>query len=155
VQGYLGRVRDRYAKLLDWFDRLSPVERTVAWMVILFGTLALSVTSLGLWLVLFSVQLPLWFVAAGSAFVRMVWTSLQKTVFKAIAFLQLGWKGLRRLLPSALLERKRRLDFRIARAVVRRRRLTLKQLVERKGRLPFRLGLMAEYLFHPPGRPRK
>jgi hypothetical protein len=157
VQGYLGIVRLRYARLLAWFEGLSPVERAVAWMVILFATLALSVTSLGLWLVLFSVQVPLWLVAAGGSLVRMVWSSLHKGVFKALAFLQLSWlwKGVRWLLPAAVLERKRRMEFRIARAVVRRRRMTLKQLIERKDRLPFRLGLMAEYLFHPPGPPRR
>ncbi len=156
VKGYLEGVQLRYARLLAWFNRLSPLERAVAWMVILFASLALSVTSMGLWLILFSVQLPLWLVAAGGAALRLTWSTLQKGVFKALAFLQLGWlwKGIKRLLPAAVLERKRRTEFRIARAIVRRRRMTLKQLVERKGRLPFKLGVLAEYLFHPPGRKR-
>lgn len=157
VKGYLEAVQQRYVVMIAWFDRLSPLERAVAWMVILFATLALSVTSMGLWLILFSVQLPLWLVAAGSAALRMTWSTLQKGLFKAVAFLQLGWlwKGVKRLLPAALLERKRRAEFRIARAIVRRRHLTLKQLVERKGRLPFKLGILAEYLFYPPGRKRR
>ncbi|WP_323771144.1 hypothetical protein [Antarctobacter sp.] len=156
VKGYLEGVQLRYARLLAWFHRLSPLERAVAWMVILFASLALSVTSMGLWLILFSVQLPLWLVAAGGAALRMTWSTLQKGVFKALAFFQLGWlwKGIKRLLPAAVLERKRRTEFRIARAIVRRRRMTLKQLVDRKGRLPFKLGVLAEYLFHPPGRKR-
>ncbi|WP_141135872.1 hypothetical protein [Antarctobacter heliothermus] len=156
VKRYLEVVQLRYARLLAWFNRLSPLERAVAWMVILFASLALSVTSMGLWLILFSVQLPLWLVAAGGAALRLTWSTLQKGLFKALAFLQLGWlwKGIKRLLPAAVLERKRRTEFRIARAVVRRRRMTLKQLVDRKGRLPFKLGVLAEYLFHPPGRKR-
>ncbi|MBW4985178.1 hypothetical protein KZZ07_21780 [Mameliella sp. CS4] len=154
VKGYLQIVQQRYARLMEWFNGLSRVERAVAWLVILFATLALSVTSMGLWLVLFSVQLPLWLVAAASATVKMLSKSVEKMLFKALAFFQLGWlwKGIKRLLPASVLERKRRMEFRIARAIVRRRRMTLKQLVERKGRLPFKLGLLAEYLFHPPGR---
>lgn len=154
VQGYLDIVRVRYARLMDWFNGLSRVERAVAWLVILFATLALSVTSLGLWLILFSVQLPLWLVAAASATVKMLSKSMEKTVFKAVAFLQLAWlwKFVRRLLPARVLAWKRRTEFRIARQIVRRRRMTLKQLVARKGRLPFKLGIMAEYLFLPPGR---
>lgn len=157
IRGYLEIVQKRYCRLLDWFNGLSPLERAVAWMVILFASLALSVTSLGLWLILFSVQLPLWLVAAGSAALRMTWSSLQKGVFKALAFLQLGWlwKGVKRLLPAKVLDRKRRAEFRIARAIVRRRHMTLKQLVDRKGRLPFKLGILAEYLFYPPGRTRR
>ncbi|ASP22829.1 hypothetical protein ANTHELSMS3_04225 [Antarctobacter heliothermus] len=157
MKGYLAIVQVRYARLMDWFNGLSRAERAVAWLVILFASLALSVTSMGLWLILFSVQLPLWLVAVGSATVRVTWSSLQKGLFKALAFLQLGWlwKGIKRLLPAAVLERKRRTEFRIARAIVRRRHLTLKQLVERKGRLPFKLGVLAEYLFYPPGRTRR
>lgn len=154
VQSYLDIVRQRYDRLIRWFNSLSRVERAVAWLVILFATLALSVSSLGLWLILFSVQLPLWLVAAASATIRVMSKSVEKMLFKAVAFLQLSWlwKFIRRLLPAQVLEWKRRTEFRIARQIVRRRRMTLKQLVDRKGRLPFKLGIMAEYLFHPPGR---
>ncbi|MGP6086637.1 hypothetical protein [Antarctobacter jejuensis] len=154
IQGYLDIVRQRYDRLIDWFNSLSRVERAVAWLVILFATLALSVTSLGLWLILFSVQLPLWLVATASATIKVMSKSVEKMVFKAVAFFQLSWlwKFIRRLLPKPVLEWKRRTEFRIARQIVRRRRMTLKQLVERKGRLPFKLGILAEYLFHPPGR---
>lgn len=154
VQSYLDIVRQRYDRLIRWFNSLSRVERAVAWLVTLFATLALSVSSLGLWLILFSVQLPLWLVAAASATIRVMSKSVEKMLFKAVAFLQLSWlwKFIRRLLPAQVLEWKRRTEFRIARQIVRRRRMTLKQLVDRKGRLPFKLGIMAEYLFHPPGR---
>lgn len=154
VQSYLDIARQRYDRLIRWFNSLSRVERAVAWLVILFATLALSVSSLGLWLILFSVQLPLWLVAAASATIRVMSKSVEKMLFKAVAFLQLSWlwKFIRRLLPAQVLEWKRRTEFRIARQIVRRRRMTLKQLVDRKGRLPFKLGIMAEYLFHPPGR---
>jgi len=105
-------------------------------------------TSMGLWLVLFSVKLPLWIAAAAAAFWRMFWLSIQKMAFKALAFLQLKWlwRGLSRLLPATWLQRKRRFDYRVARAVIRRRRLTVKQLAEKKDSLPFRLGVLVEYL---------
>ena len=56
---------------------------------------------------------------------------------------------MRRLLPASWLEKKRRFDYRVARAVIRRRRLTVRQLAERKDSLPFRLGLLVDYLKGP------
>ena len=151
LERYLSRVRETQARLMDWFANLSKGEKALAWSILFLSTLALSVTSLGLWLVLFSVQFPLWLVAAASATGRMVLTSTQKSLFKMLAFLQLGWlwRSVLRLLPAPFLARKRRLEFRIARAVVRRRRMTVRQLAERKDRLPFRLGLLLEYVFLP------
>ena len=149
---YLGRyrraVRYRYVRLLRWYQTLQPAEKVVAALIILFATVALSVTSLGLWLILFSVKLPLWIAAAATAFWRMTWLSVQKMAFKAVAFFQLAWlwRGLSRILPASWLEKKRRFDYRVARAVVRRRRLTVRQLAERKDSLPFRIGLLVEYL---------
>ncbi|WP_425098643.1 hypothetical protein [Tropicibacter sp. S64] len=149
LSGYLDGVAQRQAAMMAWFNGLSGLERALAWAIILFGTLALSVSGLGLWLILFSVKLPLWLISAAVSLGRMLWTSVQKTLFKALAFLQLGWlwRGLRRLLPARLLRWKRRQDYRIARAVVRRRRLTIRQLHERKDRLPFRMGVLLDYLF--------
>ncbi|MFW2542053.1 hypothetical protein ACN2XU_05380 [Primorskyibacter sp. 2E107] len=149
LSGYLDGVQARQAAMMAWFNGLSGVERALAWAIILFGTLALSVGGLGLWLILFSVKLPLWAVSAAISLGKMLWTSVQKTVFKALAFLQLGWLwlGLQRLLPNRVLAWKRRWDYRVARAVVRRRRLTVRQLHERKDRLPFRMGVLLEYLF--------
>ena len=105
-------------------------------------------TSLGLWLLLFSVKLPLWIAAVSAAFGRMVWVSVQKMVFKALAFLQLRWlwRLTSRILPESWLAWTRRYEFRLARKVVRRRRMTLRQLSERKDSLPFRLGIMVDYL---------
>ena len=144
---YRRALRLRYMRLLRWYRRLHPAEKIIAALIILCATIALSVTSLGLWLVLFSVKLPLWFAAAATAFWKMIWTSVQKMTFRAVAFLQLslGWRAVKKILPSALLERKRKFDYRVARAVIRRRRLTLRQLAERKDSLPFRMGLIFEY----------
>ena len=145
---YRRAIRLRYVRLLRWYRGLSRLEKVVSALIILFATLALSVTSLGLWLILFSVKLPLWIVAVVTALGKMVWTSVQKMAFRAAAFLQLSllWKGLRRLLPASLLERKRRFDYRVARTVIRRRRMTLRQLEARKDGLPFRIGLLVEYV---------
>ena len=151
IAAWLGEYRSaisrRYLRLLRWYRDLHPVEKAIAALAILFATLALSVTSLGLWLILFSVKLPLWIVAMATALGKMTWTSIQKMTFRAAAFLQLSllWKGLRRLLPASWLERKRRFDYRVARAVIRRRRMTIRQLADRKDSLPFRLGILVDY----------
>ncbi len=149
LSGYRLRVRRRYERVLHWYDSIHPVEKIVAAIILLSATLALSVTSLGLWLIFFSVKLPLWIMAVAAGVLRYVWLSVQKMTFKAVAFFQLSmlWRSLRRLLPARWLERKRRFNFRVARAVVRRRRLTVRQLADRKGSLPFRLGFTADYIF--------
>ena len=148
---YRRAVRLRYMHLLRWYRRLSVWEKLLAALIILFATVALSVTSLGLWLILFSVKIPLWIAAVVASLWRMTWTSVQKMAFRAAAFLQLSllWKGLKRILPASWLARKRRFNYRVARTVVRRRRLTLKQLEDRKDTLPFRMGLLVEYLRGP------
>ncbi|WGW02289.1 hypothetical protein [Tropicibacter oceani] len=154
VERYLVGITALHARLLAWFAGLSRVEKVLAWGILLSGTLALSVTSLGLWLILFSVKVPLWLVAAAAALGKSVWVSIQKWAFKVVAFLQLGWlwKGVSRVLPARWLQRKRRIEFRMARAVVRRRRMTVRQLADRKDRLPFRIGVLLEYVFVPGGR---
>ena len=155
IDGFLGQyraaLRSRYMGLLRWYRRLEWYEKTVATLVILFATLALSVSSIGLWLILFSVKIPLWLAAALTAFGRMVWTSVERMAFRAVAFLQLTWlwRLIRLLLPNWLLRRKRKLDYRVARMIIRRRRMTLKQLEEKKDTLPFRLAVIAEYLRAP------
>lgn len=148
-KGYLTGVTSRYQALLAWYGRLSPWEKGVSALILIFATLALSVTSLGLWLIVFSVQVPLWIVATAGATWRMIWGSVQKSGFKMFAFLQLAWlwKAMQRLLPRRVLRRKRAFDYRVARAVIRRRRLTVRQLADKKDSLPFRLGLMVDYLF--------
>ena len=152
IAAFLGQyrraVRKRYMGLLRWYRNLHPFEKVVAAIIILCATVAISVTSLGLWLLLFSVKLPLWIAAVSAAFGRMVWVSFQKTVFRAVAFLQLRWlwRLISRILPARWLAWKRRYEFRLARKVVRRRRMTLQQLSDRKDSLPFRLGIMIDYL---------
>ena len=157
IAAYLSRyrraVRMRYVRLLRWYRRLHWGEKVLAALIILAATVAVSVTSLGLWLILFSVKLPLWIAAVAAAFWKMTWTSVQKMAFKAVAFLQLSlfWRWLRRLLPASWLERKRRFDYRVARTVIRRRRMTLRQLEARKDGLPFRMGLLLDYMRGPRG----
>lgn len=148
---YRRAVRLRYMRLLRWYRRLSLWEKLLAAAIILAATVAVSVTSLGLWLILFSVKLPLWIVAVATAIGRMTWTSIQKMAFRAAAFLQLSliWKGVKRLLPASWLAWKRRFDYRVARTVIRKRRMTLAQLEARKDSLPFRMGLLVEYLRSP------
>lgn len=145
---YRQSVRRRYMKLLRWYGALHPVEKVVGALIILLATLALSVSSLGLWLILFSVKIPLWIAAVSTALWRMTWLSIQKMAFRAVAFLQLRWlwQAILRFLPEPWVAWKRRFDYRVARSVIRRRRMTLRQLEQRKNSLPFRLGILVEYL---------
>lgn len=149
VRGYSSALTDRYQALLNWYGDLGWVEKTLAAAIVVLATLALGVSSIGLWIVLFSVKIPLWLAALAATLGRMIWATLQKAVFKTIAFLQLRWfwAFVRRLLPARVLLWKRRLDYRIARAVIRRRRMSLRQVAARKDSLPFRMGLMVDYLF--------
>lgn len=145
---YRSAIRRRYRRLLLWYGRLRPAEKLITGLIMMFAMLTLSVTSVGLWLILFSVKFPLWIAAAAAALWRMTWVSAQKMAFKAVAFLQLSWawRFVKRLLPRAWLERKRRFDYRVARAVIRRRRMTVRQLATRKDNLAFRFGVMADYV---------
>lgn len=149
-------VADRYAVLMAWYDDRGSVEKAILALIVLVATLGLSVTSLGLWLILFSVKLPIWVISVALAALKGLWINIQKTLFRTLAFLQLGWlwRWIRPLVPAPWLAWKRRVDYRIARSVVRRRRMTVQQLAARKDRLPFRLGVMIEWLFQPPGRTR-
>ena len=138
VEAFLARYRDaissQYRTMMDWYGGLDRPVQVVAALIVVFAALGLSVSSLGLWLILFSVKLPFWFVAFVTSTGRMIWLSARKMAFKAVAFLQLGWlwRFIRNRLPEAYLEKKRKFDFRVARAVVRRRRMTVRQVAERK-----------------------
>lgn len=144
LQGYSAGVRRHFQALTEWFAGLEWYMKIVAGMIVLSAFIGLSVTSIGVWLILFSVKVPLWLAATVSTLVKMTWNSLRKMAFKTVAFLQLGWlwRLLRRLLPAEYLERKRRLDFRLARMVVRQRRLTLRQLAAQKDGWSMRMALL-------------
>ncbi len=131
---YRAAVRTQYEALLGWYEGLRWYEKTVAALILLFALLGLTVSSLGLWLILFSVKLPLWILAALASLWQMTWGSVRKMAFRTVAFLQLSWawRGLRRVLPQSYLDQKRRIDFRVARMVVRQRRMTVRQLSEQK-----------------------
>ena len=146
VKGYRAALRGHYDGLLNWYSGLDIPVKIVAALIVLFAMLGLSVTSLGLWLVLFSVKLPFWLLAAFTSAMKVTWLSARKMAFKAVAFLQLGWlwRLVRKRLPQSYLDRKRRFDFRVARMVVRRRRLTLRQLSSRKDSLSLRLAVIRE-----------
>lgn len=144
---YKSAMRSRYDALITWYNSLEWYEKTFAAIVVLAAMLGLSVTSLGLWLVLFSVKLPFWVIAAASATGRMIWSTITKTAFKTIAFLQLGWfwRLIRRRLPDSYLDRQRRFEYRLARRVVRQRRMTLKQLEAGHNSLALRWALLMAY----------
>ncbi|WP_112323837.1 hypothetical protein [Oceanibium sediminis] len=150
VKTYMAHVKLRYALMMDWYRSRPRAMRIVLILIAMFATLALAVTSMSLWLLLFSVQLPIWIIAGVSAFGAMIWQTLQKMLFRTLAFMQLYslWGFLRRRVPRAYLQRVRRFNFRIARIVVRRRRMTVAQLHAQKDSLAMRWELAREYFRH-------
>lgn len=155
IERFVGQYREavavQYEAIIGWYGKLAWYEKTVAALILIFATLGLSVASLGLWLILFSVKLPIWLLAAVTSLGRMIWVSAQKMAFRAVAFLQLGWlwRIVRRRLPQEYLDRKRRFDFRVARMVVRKRRMTVRQLAQQKDSLGMRLALIRGYFQQP------
>ncbi len=151
LERFLGRfkisLRAQYDQLMAWYNSLEWYEKSIAALIVLFGFLGLSVSTLGLWLVLFSIKLPFWLIATAATLGRSLWNTISKTAFKTLAFLQLGWvwKLIRRFLPANYIERKRRWDFRVARRVVRQRRLTVRQLHDSKDSLSMRWALLKAY----------
>lgn len=141
VRGVLGRytgvLKAHFAALRAWYAGLGRWLRIAVGLCLVMALVALSVTSLGLWLVLFSVQVPLWLAAAVSSLAVTVWASIQKKVFMSLAFLKLGWlwRLMHGRLPPSLLRWKRRMDFRLARVVVRRRRAAQRRLAATRARL--------------------
>ncbi len=149
VQRITKPIAERRARLMAWYAQRSGIEKVVLTLALVSTTLALSVTSVGLWLILFSVGLPIWVVSAILTLVRVMLRSVEKYIFKIVAFLHLRWfwRFLQRLLPASWIARKRRFDYRVARAVVRKRRLTVRQVADRKDDLPFRIGILLSFLF--------
>ncbi|MEM9972155.1 MAG: hypothetical protein AAF762_13810 [Pseudomonadota bacterium] len=146
VGQYRAAVAARYQAMMDWYGALDTPVKIVALLIVLFATVALSVTSIGLWLILFSVKLPFWMLALLTSTWNMIWVSTQKYAFKIVAFFQLGWlwRVAQGRMPSDYLDMKRRFNFRVARMVVRRRRMTVNQLSDRKDSLSLWWAVMRE-----------
>ncbi|MGR3433870.1 MAG: hypothetical protein ACU0CO_03100 [Shimia sp.] len=138
--GALARLRAdvglRYAAIRGWYRALPPIPRFAATLVLLGAAIGAGLASVGIWVILFSVQLPIWMVALAATLARTVLRTVEKTVFKTLAFLQLGWlwTALRRVLPARWLIAMRRWNRRVAREVIGRRRRTTRRVAERMGR---------------------
>ncbi len=147
VQTYTTFARARFDAMMNWYRALPRLMQILLILIAMFATLALAITSMSLWLLLFSVQLPVWILAGVAAFWQMIWQTVQKMVFRTLAFMQLfrAWSYLRNRVPPAYLQRLRRFNFRVARVVVRRRRMTLAQLHGRKSSWAMRWALFREY----------
>lgn len=146
LKRYQKAMKAHYDSLLAWYGALDGPVKVIAALIVVFAALALSVSSIGLWLILFSVKLPFWVLATVTSLGQMFWLSVRKMAFKTVAFLQLGWlwRIVRKRLPEKYLEKKRRFDFRVARSVVRRRRMTVKQLAARKDSLSMKWAVLSE-----------
>ncbi|MHA3978448.1 hypothetical protein ACW9UR_12245 [Halovulum sp. GXIMD14794] len=142
--------KTRYAAMMDWYKELPLAVKIISILIVMFATLALAISSMSLWLLVFSVQLPFWIIAGATAFGTIIWKSVQKLVFRTIAFMQLYriWGFLKKRVPPEYLARKRRFDYRIARIVVRRRKMTLAQMKTGKDSVAMRLALIREYFRH-------
>lgn len=141
-------IAGRYTSLMTWYGELGRVEKVLTALIMLAAMLALSLSSVGLWLILFSVKAPIWVLAVLATLARSVWQTLSKMTFRAIGFFNLGliWALVQWGLPERLLERKRKFEFRVARMVVRKRRLTLRELGARKDTLSLKWAVFREGL---------
>lgn len=142
--------KSRYAAMMAWYKDLPLAVKVISVLIVMFATLAIAISSMSLWLLIFSVQVPFWIIAGATAFGTIIWKSVQKLVFRTIAFMQLYriWGFLKKRVPPEYLARKRRFDYRIARIVVRQRKMTLAQVKNSKDGFAMRLALMREYFRH-------
>lgn len=147
---FAGSVRTRFDALMTWYRSLHRSLRIIAILIACFATLGLAVTSMSLWLLLFSVQMPFWIIAGLAATSELVWRYVQKLVFRTIAFMKLYrvWGFVRNRLPEAYRQRLRRFNFRVARIVVKRRRMTVAQLTGQRDGIALRLAFLREYFRH-------
>ena len=153
-RSFLRRVKMRYRRMQRWYKAQDIAMKVVLIGLVVACTLALALTSMSLWLFIFSVQVPLWIIATLGAFWQVIWRSLQKMLFRTLAFMQLFrvWGMLRDRMPESYMRRLRRFNFRIARIVVKRRRMTVAQLHAQKDGWSMRWALLREYFRHK--RPR-
>ena len=91
-------VRERYDAMLAAYRAQPRPTRILLVLIAIAATMAVTVTTISLWLVVFSVQLPLWILAGVAAFWRVIWLWAQKLVFRTLAFMQIFriWGFLRR-----------------------------------------------------------
>ena len=148
IVGYLREgIRVRFDAMMARYRALPLSLRILLILIAMTATVAVTMTSLSLWLILFSVQVPVWILAGLGAVWQMLWQSVQKLVFRTLAFMQLFrlWGVLRDRVPPAYLQRLRRFNFRVARVVVKNRRLTVAQLHNQKHSWGMRWALLREY----------
>jgi len=69
--------------------------KIVVGLIVVFAALGLSVSSVGLWVILLSVKLPLWIVAVFSSGVQMTWATIRKVALKTVTFFS-TWLALAR-----------------------------------------------------------
>ncbi len=146
--GFKARFVETSNQLTNWYRELPTAVRIVGILIAMCGILALAVTTMSLWLLIFSIQLPIWVAAAFAAFGQMIWQSLQKAVFRAIAFFKLTkiWAFLKKRLPETQQQGLKRFERKMARNVIRQRRAAVARL--KASKLP---KTVAKALHKPPG----
>ena len=79
---FLSRYRDaifrQYDRSISWYNAMVWHVKIVVALIVVFAALGLSVSSVGLWVILLSVKLPLWIVPAFSSGVQMTWATIRK-----------------------------------------------------------------------------
>lgn len=146
LEGYKRRKEALMANYHSW---PKPVQ-AIAIACSLLAILAMSLTTMSVWLFIFSVQLPIWILAASGSLWKMLLGVVQKLLFRTIAFMQLYkiWGFIKKRLPESYLRKKRQFDFKVARIVVRQRKMTVAQLRAQKDSLGMRVALVREYFRH-------
>lgn len=152
------RIAEFFKKFVDGFkrrrDRMMAAYRSwpkhvriVSVLAVIAGMLALTISTMSIWLILISVQLPIWIIAATGSLWHIVWRTIQKLIFRTLAFMQLYkvWGFLKKRVPETYLRRKRAFDFRVARMVVKQRKLTVAQLHAQKHGWAMRWSLLKAY----------
>ncbi len=144
---FLTGFRKRRDAMMDTYRGWPKPVRIVTVLAAVAAVLALTITTMSVWLIVISVQLPIWIIAASGSLWQILWRFLQKLVFRTLAFMQLYrvWGALKKRLPESYLRRKRAFDFRVARMVVRQRRMTVAQLHAQKNGWSMRLSLLRAY----------
>ncbi|MHA3914998.1 hypothetical protein [Halovulum sp. GXIMD14793] len=150
LQRFLDGFRRRKEAMMTAYKSWPKSVQIVSALAVLVAMLVLTMTTMSVWLIIVSVQLPIWILAASGSLWTMLWKTAQKLLFRAFAFMQLYkiWDLIKRRLPESYLRRKRRFDYKVAKAVVKQRRLTVAQLHAQKNSFSMRWSLLKEYFRH-------
>ncbi len=117
-------VRRRHDAMMAWYGRQPLALRVATVGLAIAAMLALTATSVGIWVLIFSVQVPVWILAGLGSVGSLIRDYVERAVFKTVVFMKLDrlWAWAEARLPRGLRRAKRRADLKVARTVVKGRR---------------------------------